>query len=121
MTKKLSQQDVASFLKVCTDSITGWENGRSIPHISYYKDLISFIGYYPFTNESDSLAGKILKYRQTNGLTHRQMGRKLGVNASTIAAWEAGENEPQERFLKKIQEVLAIVLGQEVNKPAIDP
>jgi len=104
--KNMHQAEVAALLHVCEDSITGWENGRSEPRISYYKELISFIGYYPFTHETESLGGKILKYRQTHGLTRRQMGRKVGVNASAIESWEKGVNQPTKSSLEQLNTFL---------------
>jgi DNA-binding XRE family transcriptional regulator len=106
MDKKLFQEDLAKQFKVSLDTITNWENNKYEPHISYYKEIISFLEYYPFTHDTATIGGRILKYRRLHGLTHRQMGRKVGVNATTIAAWESGENKPQENSLFKLQKLL---------------
>lgn len=55
----------------------------------------------------------MLKYRHINGLTRRQMGRKVGVNASTIESWEKGENKPTKSSLEKVHKVLHIKKGKE--------
>ncbi len=104
--RKLTQEEVGKLFMVSTDTVSNWELNRYSPHVSYYKVIIEFLGYYPFSHETESLAGKILKYRYIHGLTHRQMGRKIGVNATAIGAWEIGENKPQAASLWKLQKIL---------------
>ena len=43
----LEQKDIAKIFKVCEDSITGWENGRTNPMKRYHKSIIKFLGYVP--------------------------------------------------------------------------
>ncbi|HWB27602.1 MAG TPA: helix-turn-helix domain-containing protein [Chitinophagaceae bacterium] len=104
--RKLLQTEVASLLGVCEESLSGWENNRSQPQIKYYKRIIQFLGYYPFNHDTNTLGGRILKYRYTKSLTQRQMGRKVGVNATTINAWETRENSPQVASLEKLNKIL---------------
>jgi len=106
MDRQLVQKDVAKLFTVSEETLVHWEMGRYTPRIRHFKPIIAFLGYYPFTHETASLGGQILKYRQTNGLTCRQMGRKVGVNASAIEAWEKGKNKPQASSLEKLNRVL---------------
>jgi DNA-binding XRE family transcriptional regulator len=39
----LSQKDIAKFIGVCEDTITGWENHRSTPQKKFYSKILSFI------------------------------------------------------------------------------
>src|SRR5580700_654085 len=85
---RLLQADVAKIFDVCEDSITGWENERSVPQIQYYPKLIEFLGYNPFPIDTETLGGRIKKYRIEQGLSHKKLGEKIGVDASTVSAWE---------------------------------
>jgi transcriptional regulator with XRE-family HTH domain len=42
--KRLLQKDIADLLGVCEDSITGWENNRSVPQRKFLKKIYAFIG-----------------------------------------------------------------------------
>src|SRR5665647_3168855 len=50
----LLQKDVANVIGVCEDSITFWENNRSIPSVMYYPKIIQFLGYVPFDVDSST-------------------------------------------------------------------
>ena len=98
-----TQQDVAKILGVSEDAITYWENNRSHPQIRYYPAIISFLGYYPFDHETESLAGKIKYCRYSKGYSYKQLGVALGVNGSTIHAWEHAINIPTDSQLVEIK------------------
>ena len=102
MQLRLLQADVAKIFDVCEDSITGWENGRSVPQIQYYPKLIEFLGYNPFPVETETLGGRIKKYRIEQGLSHKKLGEKIGVDASTVGAWEENEHMPNNAKRKKL-------------------
>ena len=104
MQLKLFQSDVAKIFDVCEDSITGWETGRSVPQIQYYPKLIEFLGYNPFPVETETLGGRIKKYRIEQGLSHAKLGAKIGVDASTIGAWEQNEHVPNREKIKILEQ-----------------
>ena len=88
MDRNLLQKDVAEIIAVSEDCITNWENGRSEPQIQFMSYIIEFLGYIPIEIDTSTFAGKIKKYRIKNGLSHKKMGKLLGVDASTVGAWE---------------------------------
>ncbi|MBS1683244.1 MAG: helix-turn-helix domain-containing protein [Bacteroidetes bacterium] len=103
MERRLLQKDVAEIVGVTEDCITLWENNKSDPTAKYVAKIIQFIGELP-PILPDTFAGKVKAYRYVHGLTHAQMGRLVGVNGSTVSAWEAGylpnpENEVMIRRL----------------------
>lgn len=98
----LQQKEVAALLGVCEDSITGWENGRSEPHVHYYPKIIAFLGYYPFSDEP-GIPGRIKKHRFTHGLTQKQFGKKVGVDGSTVSDWENRKTEIRGKYLKNLK------------------
>ncbi|MEQ1675775.1 MAG: hypothetical protein ABL876_03665, partial [Chitinophagaceae bacterium] len=63
------QNDLAKFFGVCEDSITGWENNRSIPLIQFMPVIIRFLGYIPIPINQSSYAGKILMLRMLYGVS----------------------------------------------------
>ena len=103
---QLLQADIAKIFDVCEDSITGWENGRSVPQIQYYPKLIEFLGYNPFPVETETLGGRMKQFRILNGLSQEDLAKKMRVNESTIFSWEKGNHAPFPRKKKLIDELL---------------
>jgi DNA-binding transcriptional regulator YiaG len=107
----LFQREVALLFGVSEDCVTYWENGRAQPFIKYYPAIISFLGFNPFLttepNTPTSLGGRIKRYRCEHGLSHKKLGKLLGVHASTVGSWEKGEFEPYKMTLKKIEKLLS--------------
>ncbi|MBS1683240.1 MAG: helix-turn-helix domain-containing protein [Bacteroidetes bacterium] len=89
MELRLFQKDVAAIVGVSTDIVTLWENNQSDPTAKFVAKIIQFIGELP-PIFPDTFAGRVKAYRYRHGLTHAQMGKLVGVDGSTIGAWEAG-------------------------------
>nr|WP_262713269.1 helix-turn-helix transcriptional regulator [Mucilaginibacter frigoritolerans] len=90
MDKGLLQKEVAEIINVSEDTITYWENGRFVPQIQYYPAIISFLGYYPFTHETESMAGKLRQVRYCTGLNIAKCAQLLGIDIDTVKRYEAG-------------------------------
>ncbi len=88
MDRSLLQKEVAKIVGVSEDCITYWENGRSEPQIQFMPYIIEFLGYMPIELNTSTLGGKIKAYRIKHGLSHKRMGKILGVDGSTIGVWE---------------------------------
>ncbi len=99
----LFQKDIALQFGVSEDSITYWENNRSIPQIKFYPKIIKFLEFNPFEVDIKTIGGKIKNYRYLNGLSHKQMGKLLSVDASTVRAWEFGKNRPKQLKLVMLE------------------
>jgi DNA-binding XRE family transcriptional regulator len=97
----LFQKDIAKIFNVSEDTVTNWENNRVQPQIQFYPILIDFLGYFPFTIDTTTVAGKLKEYRYRNGLSQKKLGKILGVDATTVGAWENGTTIP-----KKIQSII---------------
>ncbi|WP_298939156.1 helix-turn-helix transcriptional regulator [uncultured Dysgonomonas sp.] len=104
---RLPQADVAKILDVCEDSITGWENGRSAPQIQYYPQIIDFLGYNPFPMNTETLGGKIKKYRIEHGLSIKKLAKNIGVEERTLASWEANKAIPKNIQYQKLKELIS--------------
>jgi DNA-binding transcriptional regulator YiaG len=90
----LLQKDAAEIIGVSEDSVTYWENGRAEPQIQHYPKIFIFLGYYPFTHETESIAGKLRQSRFCMGHSYEQCGEVFAVHATTIRAWELKHNCP---------------------------
>jgi len=102
MELKLFQKDVAKICGVTEDCITNWEKNRSVPQIQFYPLIIKFLGYLPFKVDLTTLLGKLKAYRHMNGLSQKQLGKILMVDAATVCSWELGEHKPQKEMLTKL-------------------
>ena len=103
---QLLQKEVATRLKVCEESVTLWETNRSKPMIHHMPSIISFLGYLPIEVDDSTLGGKIKRYRLLNGLSHKKLGRRLTVDASTIASWEKYMRCPDKTNLSRLKKLL---------------
>ena len=84
------QKEVAELLAVSEDTITYWENGRFVPQVQYYPYIISFLGYYPFIHETESMAGKLKQVRYCTGLNITKCAKLLAMDIATVKRYEAG-------------------------------
>lgn len=104
--KGLFQEDVAKLIGVSTDCITNWENNHGIPQIQFMPAIIEFLGFVPIEIDNDTLGGQMLLYRNLHGLSHRKLGKLIGVDASTIGSWEKGLSIPQKNKLQNLLKVI---------------
>jgi len=88
---KLLQKQVAEQFNISEDTLTYWENERSHPQVHHYPAIISFLGYYPFDHETDSLAGKLKQIRYSYGLNFKQCANRLAVSVDAVKRWEYGK------------------------------
>ena len=98
----LIQKDVAQKIGVSEDCITYWENGRSQPQIQYAPAIIDFLGFNPWKREPKTLGDRVWNYRHAFGLSQKSLGKKLNVDASTVASWEANHSIPSKVTLNKV-------------------
>lgn len=50
----------------------------------------------------ETIGERIKRIRKEAGLSMATFGKRIGVNSSSVAKWETGENNPSERTLKLI-------------------
>ena len=103
---RLLQKEVAERIGVSEDCITLWENNRSIPQVKFMPKIIQFLEYIPVKINTETLGGKVKAYRYLKGLSHKKFGKLLGVDASSVSAWESNKSSPREATLKLLQTYL---------------
>ena len=102
----LLQKQAAEQLGVDTASIVNWESNKIQPMVHCLPGIIAFLGHNPLP-EGDDLIGKLKRPRSTLGLSQEQLAQKLGIDESTIASWERGENTPVGPYLKLLEDFVA--------------
>jgi len=99
----LFQKEVAVLLHVSEDTVTYWENGRAVPMINHYPRIVSFLGYNPFFNTSESFSDRIIAYRMAKGLSCKKFAKLIGVDAATVSSWQTGRTIPQISTRRKFE------------------
>ena len=114
---QMKQGDVAKFIGVTESCIWNWENlqSESMPMIHCMPKIIEFLGYNPIKIDTSTLSGRIKKYRIEHGLSTSGFGELVGVDGSTIGAWEAKTSFPRpskmealERIMGKVETEMAV-------------
>jgi len=78
-------KDVLAIIGVSRSTLQDWELGNLQPFIHHIPKIIAFLGYYPFNHETESLGGKIRKYRNMHGLTLKAFGKLVGAAGCTVS------------------------------------
>lgn len=84
----LRQTDVAQKLGANKKTYENWEQGRYEPETRFLPGILGFLGYDP-RPEGATLGQRIRRRREGDGLTQEDLARRLGLDPSTVAAWEA--------------------------------
>jgi len=66
------------------------------------KAILDSLEYNPFL-PANRLAQKLVLCRKILGLSQEKLARKLGVDESTLASWEAERHRPMKRSLEVIE------------------
>jgi len=82
-----------------------WEKNRSKTLPRFYPKLVDFLGYCPIETIS-SFGEKLLVFRIYRGLTQEQMAHELGIDPSTLAAYESERKLPHGTMREKINHAL---------------
>ena len=106
---KLSQRAVAEIFSVSEDTITYWENERSMPQISFMPKIIRFLGYNPYPIDTSTFGGKIKEFRYLNGHSKKRLAARLNVDPSTITTWENNTFMPSVTNYERIMCVLELL------------
>jgi transcriptional regulator with XRE-family HTH domain len=102
----LYQTDLAKQIGVDSESIGNWEDGSRFPHVRHLPAIIAFLGFYPFDHETDTLGGKLTRYKNEHGLSNEKLAKLLGVDEGTVAGWVRNERVPLARSIAAIETLL---------------
>lgn len=85
----LRQKDVARELGVNFKTYENWEQGKYEPEVRFLPAVIRFLGYDP-SPAPVSLPDRIRAARRRQGISQRELARRLGLDPATVGTWEAG-------------------------------
>jgi len=85
----LWQEHVAAELGVAVGTLLNWERNHTRVQTRFMPKVLAFLGYDP-REESGQLGDRIRALRERQGLSQGALARKLGLNVSTVVAWERG-------------------------------
>jgi transcriptional regulator with XRE-family HTH domain len=85
----LFQDQVARDLGVSVQTLLNWERNHTRVQTRFMPKVVAFLGYDP-RQGSGQLGDRIRALRERQGLSQVALAAKLGLNASTVVAWERG-------------------------------
>ncbi len=99
----LLQHEAAEEMGVCAWTVINWELGETEPAVHYLHRVLRFLGYDPFPAPA-CFAEEVLALRRSEGLTQRELARRLQVDEGTVRFWEQAKYRPsaelRDRFEK---------------------
>lgn len=113
----LLQDEAAQKIGVTGGSLRFWELNASQPKIEHMPAVIEFLGYNPFPSD-DSISGRLISFRRSNGISRQVFARFIGVDDYTLARWEQGKLT-RKKYLKQRLESLLKTLENEDEKAAV--
>lgn len=100
----LTQGDVARQVGATVQTVANWEMERTQPEARHYPAILGFLGYDP-RPEASTLGAGIKRKREGDGLTQRELARKLGLDPTTLQRWEEGAiRRPYPRLRRLFEE-----------------
>lgn len=89
----LLQRQLAERIGVHPGTVRNWETNATTVALKHVPAVVEFLGYAPFP-EPASLAERIRLYRWQNGISRRELARRLRADETTVWRWEAGLGKP---------------------------
>jgi DNA-binding transcriptional regulator YiaG len=100
----LRQKSLLVTLGVSESTVNNWEMNRYAPKTYLFPRIFAFLGYIPspYDKKSDNIIEQIKLYRLTHGLSQKKFAKLVGVDETTVAKWERGEQEPSKSKTKNL-------------------
>lgn len=80
---------MAAELGVSVSTVLNWERNHTSVATRSLPKVVAFLGYDP-RQEMGQLGDRIRMQRERQGLSQEALAGKLGLNVSTVVAWERG-------------------------------
>ena len=69
---------------------------------------MAFIEESNYESMSATLGGRLVRARESQNITRSQLARRLGVNTTTLKAWESDRSEPRSSRLAMLAGILNV-------------
>ena len=102
----LTLRQAAEALGVSLATLKSWEKGRAKVGETYYPKVIRFLGYDP-NPAPRSLPERLRAARRALGLSQKALALRLGLDPSTVRAWEAGGGDLGHGRVRQVLEEFA--------------
>jgi transcriptional regulator with XRE-family HTH domain len=89
MDRGLWQEHVAKEMGVSVATVINWEMNHTRVATRFLPKVVAFLGYDP-REKSGQIGDRIRMQRERQGLSQGALAEKLGLNVSTVVAWERG-------------------------------
>jgi transcriptional regulator with XRE-family HTH domain len=89
----IQQRDAARSIGCRPAALGSWEKGRVAPDVRFWPAILAFLGCDP-RPEPAGFGGRLRAAREAEGLSERELARRLGLDPGSVAAWERGEMSP---------------------------
>jgi transcriptional regulator with XRE-family HTH domain len=100
----LRQKDAAVEIGADHRSYENWETGKHEPEFRFFPGIIRFLGYDP-SPEPTTLPERIIAKRRREGISQRELARKLRLDPTTVQVWERDEvRRPYPRLVRLFEE-----------------
>lgn len=68
---------------------------------------------------SDEFGGRVREMRTKSGLTQEEVGKAVGVDSSTVGAWERGVAKPHYETMVRLADVLGTSVPELMGRRAV--
>jgi DNA-binding XRE family transcriptional regulator len=100
---KFTKRQLSLKFHVDDTTIYLWERNRVKPSLAQIPKIIEFLGRDPFEKEIENLGDKIREYRRVHGLSQKKLAAQLGVDQTTLAAWEREEHQSSKKLFERLK------------------
>jgi transcriptional regulator with XRE-family HTH domain len=101
--------------KTCTESLDAYAGRLAARHQGGLPHAETEVGRVPDTvtiyseiPDTDTLGGRLSRARDAAGLSAAQLARRLGVQSSTLQAWESDRSQPRANRLSMLAGMLNV-------------
>lgn len=120
--RSIRQREVARSIGCRPAALGSWEKGRVAPDVRFWPAILAYLGYDP-RPEPAGFGGRIRAAREAEGLSERELARKLGLDPGTVDAWERDQvRRPYPRIRRVFERWLAsVTVPPRPSSPATTP
>jgi DNA-binding transcriptional regulator YiaG len=98
-------KDVASQIGTGATNVANWSKGRTAPGLTFWPRIIEFLEYDP-RPRATTIADALVRHREGQGLSQKQLAMQLRIDPSTLAKWERKERVPTGQLRGRVDRLL---------------